>query len=78
LFPLVAVPLTQRHRQTHAVWAITHLHWTQRQWNTVLFTVNFRFQADFADGRAVLGEDELSGFIPKTSFNKTAMVVVVP
>ena len=50
--PLVAVPLTQRHRQTRVAWATTHLRWTRRQWNTVLFTDESRFNVDFADGRA--------------------------
>ena len=32
--------------------ARNHRHWTQRQWNNILFTDESRFTVDFADGRA--------------------------
>lgn len=41
--PLIAVPLTQRHRRTLVAWATTYLRWIQRKWNTVLFTEEFGF-----------------------------------
>jgi hypothetical protein len=47
------------------------------EYNTVLFTEEFRFYVDFADKRLMFLELERMNFIPKTSFNVTAMVVVV-
>jgi hypothetical protein len=47
--PVVAVHLTQHHRQTHVTWATTLLRWTLGEWNTVLFTDEFRCYVDFAD-----------------------------
>jgi hypothetical protein len=48
-------------------------------WIQFCILTNFVFHVDFADGRArVFWEDRLSGFIPKTSFNVPAMVVIVP
>jgi hypothetical protein len=48
--PLVAIHLTQSHCQTHVAWATIHLRWTLQQWNAVLFTNEFRFRRDFANG----------------------------
>jgi hypothetical protein len=69
--------MTQRHRQTHVSLATTRLHWTQRQWDAVFFLLmKFVFMGFLQMDAVVFGEDELSGFVPKTSFNVTAMLMV--
>jgi len=43
--------LTIRHRQARLQWARRHRHWRRREWDTVLFTDESRFNLSFADGR---------------------------
>jgi hypothetical protein len=62
---LVAVHFTQRHRQRHVAWATTRLRWTQRQWNTVLFTDEFHFHVNFADGGARVWRQRIERFHPE-------------
>ena len=50
--PVIATPLTRRHRRTHEQWSRAHLRWTQRQWSTVLFTDESVFRLSHAGGRA--------------------------
>ena len=49
--PYIRVPLSPRHRRDRVNWARNHRHWTQRQWNNILFTDESLFTVDFADGR---------------------------
>jgi hypothetical protein len=39
--PLVAAHLSHRQHQMHVAWATTRVRWTQRQWDTVLFSCGF-------------------------------------
>ena len=49
--PVIATPLTRRHRRAREQWSRAHLRWTQRQWSTVLFTDESVFRLSRADGR---------------------------
>ena len=42
--------MTQRHRAGRLTWARAHARWT-RQWGTVLFSDESKFNVSFADGR---------------------------
>lgn len=43
--------LTPLHRRNRLVWATRHIRFTQRQWNSVVFSDESRFTLRFADGR---------------------------
>ena len=49
--PYVGIPLSQRHRDARVQWSRQHLQWTRRQWDSVIFTDESRFNVDGADGR---------------------------
>ena len=49
--PFVGPVLTQWHRQRRLQWAQQHQHWTRRQWRTVLFSDESRFNIAHADGQ---------------------------
>ena len=49
--PMLATPLTRRHRRTREKWSIAYLRWTQRQNSTVLFTDESVFRLSRAGGR---------------------------
>ena len=42
---------TRVHRQQRPLWARRHVRFTQRQWNTMVFSDKSRFTLSFADGR---------------------------
>jgi hypothetical protein len=54
--------VTQRHHQTHVAWAVTRLYWTQWQWITCLFTGEFCFYVDFAEGHACVWREQIERF----------------
>jgi hypothetical protein len=74
--PLVAVNLSQRDRQTHVVWATTHLRWNQRQWNTVLFTDQFRSQPENVIQRDHYGSGSVMIWGEIRHYGKTNRVTV--
>ena len=43
--------LTLRHRRARLGWARVHRNWRRRDWNTVLFSDESRFNLSHADGR---------------------------
>lgn len=49
--PFVGPVLTRRHRQQRLHWAQQHQRWTRRQWRSVLFSDESRFNISHADGR---------------------------
>lgn len=49
--PYRGLVLKQRHRRQRLQWARTHLRWTQRDWQNVLFSDESRFTISRSDGR---------------------------
>ena len=49
--PVKATPLTRRHRRARLQWSRAPSMWTQRDWNTVLFTDESVFRLSRVDGR---------------------------
>lgn len=49
--PYKGLMLTQRRRGGRLNWARLHLRWTRRQWGSVLFSDESKFNVSFADGR---------------------------
>ena len=49
--PYKGLLLTQRRRVGRLTWARAHLTWTRRQWGSVLFSDESKFNLSFADGR---------------------------
>lgn len=49
--PYTGTILTRRHRQNRLLWCQRHVRWTRRQWATVLFTDESKFNVSHADGR---------------------------
>ena len=49
--PYFGPNLTRVHRQQRLLWTRRHVRFTQRQWNTVVFSDESRFTLSFADGR---------------------------
>ena len=47
--PYHGLRLTPSRRRYRAHWAHQHLHWTQNQWNTVLFSDDLQFCLDCPD-----------------------------
>ena len=41
--PVIATPLTRRHRRARGQWSRAHLGWTQRQWSTGLVVIKLEF-----------------------------------
>ncbi len=46
--------LTRRHRHIRQEWTGQRAHWTQLQWNLVLFSNESRFSLRRANGRAIV------------------------
>lgn len=49
--PVIATPLTRRHRQARLQWATAHQNWTRQRWSNVVFTDESRYNLSRADGR---------------------------
>ncbi|GFS13253.1 transposable element Tc1 transposase [Elysia marginata] len=49
--PYIGPILTQRHRHQSTLWAQEHAAWDRIQWRSVVFSVEYRFCTDLADGR---------------------------
>ncbi len=49
--PYTGSILTNRHRRARLQWARRHRHWRRRDWDTVLFSDESRFNLSHADGR---------------------------
>lgn len=49
--PYTGQILTRHHRAIRLQWAQRHLRFTQRQWNSVIFSDESRFNVSHADGR---------------------------
>ena len=49
--PYIGPVLTQQHRQRRLLWARRCVRYTRRQWSTVAFSDESRFNISFADGR---------------------------
>ncbi|GFS25481.1 transposable element Tc1 transposase [Elysia marginata] len=49
--PYIGPILTQCHRHQHTLWAQEHAAWDRIQWRSVVFSDEFRFCIDHADGR---------------------------
>ena len=49
--PQIGIVLPPRNRQLRLRWARTHIRWTNRQWQNVIFSDESRFSLDFADRR---------------------------
>ena len=50
----VRIPLTRHHRRLRFDWCRRHLRWTVRQWSTVCFSDESRFNLRFNDGRILV------------------------
>ena len=51
---VVRIPLTRHHRRLGLDWCRRHLPWTARQWSTVCFSDESRFNVRFNDGRILV------------------------
>jgi transposase len=49
--PYVGTILTRIHRRNRLRWCLRHARWTRRQWGSVLFTDESKFNVSHADGR---------------------------
>ncbi len=52
--PYKGAILTARHRQERLQWARAHRRWIRRQWSTVLFSDESKFNVSNADGRKLV------------------------
>ena len=50
----VRIPLTRHHRRLRFDWCRRHLRWTERQWSTVCFSDESRFNLRFNNGRILV------------------------
>ena len=49
--PYKGLQLTQCRRAKRLNWARAHVRWTRRQWDSVWFSDESKFNVSFADGR---------------------------